>query len=88
MITPTRRRELIGIAELAQMLGLSKQRVYQLVGEAAFPEPAASLVMGNVWELAAVQAWAEQTQRTLSALPDPWPDKPPRGAYVRSGEGS
>lgn len=85
MITPARHRELVGAAELTRMLGLSKARVYQLVAEPDFPEPAVSLVMGHVWELTAVQAWAEQKGRTLSPLPADWP--PPgmlRGGARRS----
>jgi len=85
VITPTRHRELVGAAELTHMLGLSKQRIYQLVGAADFPAPAASLMMGSVWELTAVRAWAEQKGRTLAALPEDWPEKMPRGGTRRPG---
>lgn len=50
--------ELVGIPEIAQILGVSRQRVYQLI-EAYddFPEPLATLAVGRIWSRAAVEEW-------------------------------
>ena len=44
--------------EIAQILGVSRQRVYQLM-EAYddFPAPLATLAVGRVWSRAAVEEW-------------------------------
>jgi len=51
--------ELMGTAEVALLLGVSRQRVLQLASRAGFPEPVAVLRMGNVWRGAEVREWAE-----------------------------
>lgn len=48
---------LMGTAEISRRLGLSKQRTHQIVRERSFPEPAAVLTMGQVWQTADVEAW-------------------------------
>jgi prophage regulatory protein len=40
------------------MLGVSRQRVQQLVSRPDFPKPAAVLAMGKGWRTADGQAWA------------------------------
>lgn len=54
---------LAGVAELAALLGVSKQRVTQLAKTKRFPEPLADLAAGPVWDLADVEAWARETGR-------------------------
>jgi len=54
---------LVGITEIAEMLGVSRQRVGQLAATASFPEPAARLAAGPVWEREAVEEWARSTGR-------------------------
>ncbi len=50
---------LVGLSEIATMLGVSRQRVGQLVRDYDdFPPPVAELASGRIWETAAVQAWA------------------------------
>lgn len=57
---------LVGLTEIATMLGLSRQRVHQLTQEdATFPKPTVILKAGLIWERAAVEAWAERTGRPL-----------------------
>ena len=56
---------LAGVAEVAGMLGVSRQRVSQLAGSRDFPEPVVTLAAGPVWERKAVEDWAERTGRTL-----------------------
>jgi prophage regulatory protein len=50
---------LVGLAEVAAMLGISRQRAGQVAKEYAdFPAPVAALASGRVWERADVEAWA------------------------------
>lgn len=49
----------MGTAEIAALLGVSRQRVLKLAQDGnGFPEPVAVLSMGKVWDGAAVRAWA------------------------------
>lgn len=57
---------LLGNAELGKLLGVSRQRVSQLVTREDFPAPRAVLVMGSVWTLDDVIAWADRSGRTLN----------------------
>lgn len=59
------RLELVSTAEIADLLGLTRQRVQQLAKAPGFPEPAAVLRMGSVWHLADVRAWAQAAGRDL-----------------------
>lgn len=54
---------LVGAAEIAEMLGVSRQRVTQLTGRADFPEPVARLAMGKVWRLEDVEEWNDHRTR-------------------------
>jgi len=56
---------LLGAKELEGLLGVSRQRVQQLVTGADFPEPLAVLAMGKVWREQDVLRWAEQRGRTV-----------------------
>jgi predicted DNA-binding transcriptional regulator AlpA len=55
--------DLVGVREIGRMLGVSKQRADQLTHKGDFPEPAAALATGRVWERADVEAWARKTGR-------------------------
>ena len=57
---------LLGNAELGKLLGVSRQRVSQLVTKDDFPAPRAVLIMGSVWTLEDVIAWADRSGRTLN----------------------
>lgn len=54
---------LMGIAEIAALLGVSRTRIHQIRGEGALPEPYDSLAMGPVWLREDVQKWARETGR-------------------------
>lgn len=54
---------LMGVAEVAELLGISRQRVTQLAKQEGFPEPAVQLAAGPVWESADVERWARETGR-------------------------
>jgi predicted DNA-binding transcriptional regulator AlpA len=56
---------LVGSAEIAAMLGVSRQRVQQLISRPDFPKPDAVLAMGKVWRRANVQAWAKAHGRLI-----------------------
>jgi predicted DNA-binding transcriptional regulator AlpA len=56
-------QHLAGAQEIADMLGVSRQRVTQLTARSDFPSPVAELAQGRVWETAAVREWARQTGR-------------------------
>lgn len=60
--------ELVGPAELTQMLGVSRTRFVQIVGAPGFPEPLAELVMGKIWDLAEIREWAAQSGRELKPV--------------------
>ncbi len=57
--------ELVGAAEIAKMLGVSRQRVFQLTSRPTFPAPVASLAMGKVWRASDVIGWANDSQREI-----------------------
>ena len=51
----------MGTAEIAALLGITRQRVLKLAEQAdrtGFPEPLAVLSMGKVWDAAEVRKWA------------------------------
>lgn len=56
---------LLGAAELAALLGVSRQRVGQLILKPWFPAPLQRLTMGGVWDLADIEQMAHDTGRTL-----------------------
>jgi len=47
------------------MLGVSRQRVQQLVSRDGFPEPEAVLEMGKVWKRSNVEEWARSRGRQV-----------------------
>ena len=57
---------LLGNAELGKLLGVSRQRVSQLVTRDDFPAPRAVLIMGSIWSLDDVLGWAKQSGRTVN----------------------
>jgi hypothetical protein len=58
---------LVGVAEIAEMLGVSRQRVNVIVKtHPDFPEPEAELSAGRIWLRSAVVAWAEAEGRAIS----------------------
>lgn len=56
--------------ELAEMLGISRQRTRTLTEREDFPDPVAILRTGPVWRLEDLQKWAAKVGRTLASLPD------------------
>lgn len=54
---------LMGVSEIGDYLGVSRQRVTQLAKLKGFPEPVVRLASGPVWESADVERWARETGR-------------------------
>lgn len=48
---------------IAELLGVSKQRVQQLAAGGKLPEPHADLRIGRVWLRADIEKWARETGR-------------------------
>ncbi|GAC1439368.1 MAG: hypothetical protein NVSMB55_00610 [Mycobacteriales bacterium] len=55
--------DLMGTAEIAKLLGVSRQRVLILAKQDGFPEPLARLSMGNVWRGSDIRRWAKGRQK-------------------------
>lgn len=56
--------ELVGIAEIAELLGLSRQRVHVIIRtKSDFPKPVAELSAGKIWMKRDVDAWISRSGR-------------------------
>jgi len=66
--------DLAGVAEVATILGVSKQRVTQLRQTAGFPSPVAILAAGPVWRTQDVADW--NARRHESRPPENWTKTP------------
>ncbi|MFG1988410.1 DNA-binding protein [Actinoplanes sp. NPDC048988] len=52
--------EILAAAEIADYLGVTRQRVAVLVDRADFPEPLAHLSVGRIWRTSNVRRWTSQ----------------------------
>jgi hypothetical protein len=64
--------KLAGLAEVASLAGVSRQRAAQLANHPGFPEPVQRLAMGPVWREADVQKFLA-TPRTPGRRPKAQP---------------
>ena len=56
--------DLVGVAEIAEMLGVSRQRVDAIARtHDEFPDPVAELSAGRIWLRKDIEAWARKTGR-------------------------
>jgi predicted DNA-binding transcriptional regulator AlpA len=55
------REELASIAEVAEILGVTRRTAHRYVDRKDFPEPVGRLAAGRVWLRADVKRWAKQT---------------------------
>ena len=67
----TERDGLMGTAEIAALLGVSRQRVLQLAAHEGFPAPVAVLSMGKVWDARDIRAWARARAKPGKRPPAP-----------------
>ena len=56
----------MGAAEIAERLGVTRQRAYQITARRDFPEPIAHLAMGQVWDTRDVETWIKQRRPELA----------------------
>lgn len=69
-----------GLAEIADMLGLSKARAHRIMQNYAdFPEPVARLRAGGVWHTDEIKAW-------MTAHPQRRPGRPLRNPQAQLQE--
>jgi predicted DNA-binding transcriptional regulator AlpA len=55
--------DLVGVAEIAAMLSVTRTRIGQLAKSSSFPEPIARLAAGPVWRRSDIELWARETGR-------------------------
>ena len=60
-------QELVGLAEIAALLEVSRSRADQLARTKGFPDPIAELSAGRVWNLSDVRAWIKQRDAKRAA---------------------
>jgi predicted DNA-binding transcriptional regulator AlpA len=56
--------KLAGLHEVAEMLGVSRQRADQLVRQSGFPKPVAELKGGRIWRVSDIEKWMERHGRS------------------------
>lgn len=58
--------DVVGVKEVARMLGLTRQRVNAIVqSHPDFPEPIGQPAAGRVWQRRDIVEWAEKTGRVV-----------------------
>ncbi len=55
---------LVGATDVARMIGVSRQRVYQLAETATFPPAVAQLARGAMWRRVDIERWIELRRAT------------------------
>jgi predicted DNA-binding transcriptional regulator AlpA len=60
--------DLVGVPEIAEMLGVTRRTAWRYVQRADFPKPVVALRGKRMWKRAAVLRWAK---RTLPLRTDP-----------------
>lgn len=53
--------EIVGLSEIAELLGVTKRTVQRYQEREDFPAPLGTLAGGRVWREADVRKWAEKT---------------------------
>lgn len=62
--------DLVGTHEIAEILGVSRQRVDVLTrSSTSFPSPAATIAAGRIWLREEVEEWASATGRLVRTEP-------------------
>ena len=69
-------KHLMGAGEIGDRLGVSRQRVQQLIGKPGFPAPYDELQMGKVWLISDIEAWIRD-KRPVLADTEPGPTETP-----------
>lgn len=86
----------VSVAEIAGILGVTRQRVNQLMHERDdFPEPLAALAIGRIWRREDIERWAQDLHRRPGRRPHAGEtlvgksggNRPPSGGAGGSGGG-
>src|SRR5688572_18134282 len=68
---------LVGMAEIAEILGVTRQRVAQLIETYEdFPKPEVELTGGRIWARTALEAWIASHPERGPGRPEPGEKKP------------
>ena len=59
--------DLVGISEIAEMLGVTNGRASQLAHETTFPKPLDRIKAGPVWKRQTIQRWLERRDNERNA---------------------
>lgn len=62
--------KLMGVWEIAQRLGVGRQRAGIIAKQKGFPDPLARLRMGQVWDGDQVEAWIAEHRPELAEEPE------------------
>ena len=77
----------MGQYEIAERLGVTRQRVQQLTARPDWPEPKIVLAMGKVWASDDIEAWiSDHRPDNAGAEPKPDLDAPRRGGIREKGK--
>lgn len=78
----------LGLTEIGELLGVSRQRAFTLSKRADFPKPSATLKAGRIWDQADIEEWektwdrSNQGGRPKRKLVDERPPPEPEAATV------
>ena len=61
--------ELVGLAEIADMAGTTRQRVFQMTANRGFPFPVMELRSGRLWNKAAIESYLGNRRRGILPVP-------------------
>jgi len=61
--------ELVGLAEIADMAGTTRQRIFQMTANRGFPFPVMELRSGRLWNKAAVESYLETRRPGVPPVP-------------------
>lgn len=66
---------LVGTAEVAALLGVTRQRVHQLAQRPTFPRPEVEIEAGKVWSREAIETWRSRLTTNVM-VPERDPERP------------
>jgi prophage regulatory protein len=62
----------VGTTDIAEILGVSRQRTQQIVNTKGFPDPVATVnSRTRMWDRAAVVAWVSENRYGIAPAPKP-----------------
>jgi predicted DNA-binding transcriptional regulator AlpA len=74
---PTAPGSLLGVSEVAELAGISRQRAHVLTRRAGFPAPVVALKMGLVWRAVPVERWLAEYEKRKGTSPGAGGASPP-----------